>query len=67
MKYSEPLMGCIRQRLGLEETDTSKDQEIERMTPREVFDHRLCWEGIIGYSGTILGWVKEIYKVDLDF
>lgn len=40
--------------------DNYKVEEIEAMTPEEVFEHWLEWEGIIGWSGTILEVLKKL-------
>lgn len=64
-KYSEFVMGKVRQRLGLESGDTSKDKSINIMSHAEVFDECLLWEGIIGYSHIIRNLVADIYGVTL--
>lgn len=64
-KYPEHIMDRVRQRLGLEEGDTSKDFKIDTMNHLTVLDHCLCWEGIIGYNNTILDWIDNIYGVKL--
>ena len=64
-KYLNYIMDKVRQHLGLEEGDTSRDAEINNMSPDTVFGHVLEWEGIIGYNYTIPGWIKDIYGVDL--
>lgn len=66
MKYPENIMRMVRGSLGLESDDTSRDGEIESMSQREVFNHICTWEGLIGYGSTILGWINQIYGVDLD-
>ena len=66
MKYPENIMRMVRGSLGLEFDDTSRDGEIERMSSREVLDRVCNWEGLIGYSSTILRWINQIYGVDLD-
>lgn len=63
--YPEWIMNKVRQRLGLEPGDMSKDSEINDMTHDSVLDHCLEWEGIIGYGYTIRGWIKDIYGIDL--
>ena len=64
-KYPEQILKMVRQRLELAENDRSQDQKINEMSPYEVFDHCLHWEGIIGYTGTILSWFRDIYNVDI--
>ena len=65
-KYLHHVMGKVRQHIGLTEFDTSKDEEINNMSHNAVLDHVLEWEGIIGYGGTIRGWVETIYGVTLE-
>lgn len=36
-KYPEEIMECVRQRWGLERFDGSKDEEINQLSPDEVF------------------------------
>lgn len=64
--FPEYIVKRLRERLGLDEDDASRDEEISLMTPNEVFEEILEWEGIIGYAGTIKMWISDIYGVDLD-
>jgi len=64
-KYSPDVMESVRQRLGLDEDDESRDKDIEAMTCLQLLDHCLCWEGIIGYTSLISGLVEDIYGVKL--
>lgn len=53
-------IGEMRQRLGLEEDDASRDPEIEKMSPTERLGLIAGWK--LGYSGwehTILDWVED--------
>ena len=65
-KYSDEIMRIVRQRLGLNAFDTSKDSLINEMDKGEIFDHVCTWEGFVCYSDAIKGWVLDIYGVDLD-
>lgn len=65
-KYPEYIMRALRQRRDLEEYDTSEDEYIYRMSPNEVFSEVCEWEGFLGYTGTIRGWIEAIYGIDLD-
>ncbi len=65
IRYPNNIMEIVRQHLGLEDSDTSRDVEINGMSPNSVFAHVLEWEGIIGYQYTIPGWIKDIYGVEL--
>ncbi len=63
--YPNNIMEKVRQSIGLESWDTSRDEEINGFSHDSIFRHCLQWEGIIGYEYAILGWVKDIYGVDL--
>lgn len=65
-KYPEDIMEILRQRLGLEEDDTSRDSEINTYTPSEAFEEVCNWEGFLGYASTIKSWIEDIYGIDLD-
>lgn len=64
-KYPEDIMKNVRQNLGLEPDDTSKDEKIMSMDKEDVLDHCLTWEGICGYGSLILSMVNGIYGTDL--
>jgi hypothetical protein len=64
--YPEYLMKKVRQEMfDIEEDDTSKDKEIQSLSPTEFFQRVLEWEGIIGYTHRILSWVDDIFGSDL--
>jgi len=65
-KYSEEIMEKLRQRLNLDENDTSCDLDIAGWNNGKVFDECLIWEGIIGYDIPIRRWIEEIYGVKLN-
>lgn len=65
-KYSEEIMECVRQRWGLERFDDSRDEEINQLSPDEVFDHVCNWNGLLRYASTIKSWIEDIYKVNLN-
>lgn len=65
-KYLDSIMEAVRQNLGLEADDTSKDDEINEMTRQEVLDRVCKWNGLIGYADTIREWIEDIWGVDLD-
>lgn len=56
---------AIRQNLGLDEDDESKDDEIMQMSREEVFRRYMTWHGIIGYESEIKEIIEEIYRVEL--
>lgn len=61
------ILSNIRERLGYESDDTSHDDEINDMTPREIFEEWLEWQGICGYSDRILKAIHVIFEVDLRY
>jgi len=65
-RYDEYVMKIIRQRYEINENDTSRDKEINELSPSSVLEEVLIWEGIIGYGAKIKGWIKDIFEVDLD-
>ena len=65
-KYPEHIMKVLRQRLGLDEDDTLRDDEINIYSPSEAFEEVLNWEGILGYANTIKWWIESIYGIDID-
>ena len=59
MAYSEHTKQIVRQRWGLDDNDTSKDDAIDRLPPRDVFEHMCGWQfGDPSWAGTILGWLN---------
>ena len=60
-KLNKHVLGCIRLHLGAkDENDTSRDNEIARMGQFEMFNSFLLWNGIIGYTSTILNAIDNI-------
>jgi len=65
-EYPEYILRTLRQREGLEETDTSMDDKFNNYSPNKVFKEILEWEGIIGWDNIIKSWIRDIYGVDLN-
>lgn len=65
-KYPEDIMECVRQRLGLDKYDDSRDSDINNMSANEVFEHVCNWNGLLGHATFIKSWIHDIYKIDLD-
>lgn len=59
------IMEDLRQRRGLDENDTSEDQEILEMSGYEFLDEWLKWTGILGYTDDIINVVKVAFGIDL--
>lgn len=64
--YPKDIMEALRQRKHLEPDDTSRDDEISLMSPNEVFEEVLEWDGLISYAYKIKRWIKDIYGIDLN-
>ena len=65
-RYPEHIMKVLRQRLGLDEDDTLRDDEINIYSTSEAFEEVLNWEGILGYASEIKYWIESIYGIDID-
>ena len=62
-QYSDFIMRAVRQNIGLDEDDTSRDEEIMEMDGEEIVDRYLTWNGIIGYTYNIIDVVSQaIYE-----
>ena len=59
------IMEELRQRRGLDEDDTSEDEEILTMSGFEFLDEWLNWTGIVGYTGQIIDVIRMAYGIDL--
>lgn len=66
MKYPENIMRMVRESLGLEPDDTSRDEKIEAMSKQSIFNRVCNWEGFIGAGDTIIKWINQIYGIDLN-
>jgi hypothetical protein len=40
--------------------------EIKTLTPNEIFQIVLSYEGFVGYSGKIKQWIKDIYGIEIE-
>lgn len=59
-KLPEYILKNVRRNLGLEENDTSRDNEICRWKSEEILERYLRWRCIIGYGSEIYKVVKDI-------
>lgn len=53
-KYPDYIMENVRQNLGLEKDDTSKDDMIMQLDKEEVFNRYCEWRGLLGGYGYLL-------------
>jgi hypothetical protein len=65
-KYSEEIMEAVRENIGLEAYDESRDGTIMRMGKEEILDRVLEWNGLIGYGDTVKSWIENIYGIKLN-
>lgn len=63
--YPEHIMKTLRKSIDLEEDDTSRDEELQMLTPQEALSECLEWEGIHGYTSWILNVIRDTFKVKL--
>lgn len=63
--YPEHIMETLRKRIGLEDDDKSRDEELQMLTPQEALSECLEWEGIHGYTSWILNVIRDTFKVKL--
>lgn len=45
--------------------DDFTDEEINRKNNRDLLNHYLKWQGIIGYTDRIINVIENIYNVEL--
>lgn len=64
-KYPNYIMEAVRQNLGLEKDDISKDEYINNMEESEILEKYLTWNGIIGYGNMIIELIQDIYNIEL--
>lgn len=65
--YGGSVMRDLRERLGVEPNDESRDGEIMSRTPNENFKELCEWNGLLGSICTnIKSWVLDIYGIDLE-
>ncbi len=48
------------------ETDNYTREEVENMTNKELFDAYLNWNGLIGWTETIMDTVEQLFNVTLE-
>nr|DAY00806.1 MAG TPA: hypothetical protein [Caudoviricetes sp.] len=65
-KYNDTVMKAIRERMGLDENNTSCDEEIMKMNKYDVFREYCLWNGLLGnWHSILLRVVENIYGLDL--
>lgn len=56
----------VRENLGVDLEDTSKDDMINRMSSNEIFKRWCEWNGLINYSKIIRDVIGNIYGIDIE-
>jgi hypothetical protein len=65
-RINKKIIDDVRENLGLERGDTSKDDKIDSMSQNEIFSRWCEWNGFINYSGIFRTVISSIYGVDID-
>lgn len=65
-RYPENIMATIRLYHGMDNMDTSRDEEFGSYTPNEVFEIVTAYAGLKSFSYVIKNWINNIYGVNLD-
>lgn len=66
-RINKRIIDDVRENLGLERGDTSKDDKINSMSPNEIFDRWCEWNGFINYSKMFRAVIGNIYGVNIDY
>ncbi len=57
---SDSVRRDIREALGLERHDDSRDSDIDSMSPNEQFELYCDWHGLIGWGNRLLEVAREL-------
>ena len=67
LDYPEYVLRYLRQRWGMKPDDTRRDEIFQGMDSKRVFSEVLIWNGLLsGWDRQIIGWIKDIFGVDLE-
>jgi len=67
MRYPVYIMEFLRQREGLDENDSSQDEELNKLTPKEAFKDVCNWHGFTGgWDSVFKMWIEDIYEINVD-
>lgn len=66
-RINKRIIDDVRENLDLKRGDTSKDNEINSMSPNEIFDRWCEWNGLINYSKMLRAVIGSIYGIDIDY
>lgn len=65
-KISLDIIMCVRENLGVDPEDTSKDDKISMMSHNEIFDMWCEWNGFINCSEWFKRVVGNIYGINIE-
>lgn len=65
-RIGQNIIGNIRENLGVGPDDTSKDDEINRMSSDEIFDRWCEWNGFIYLSTHFKRVIGSIYGINIE-
>ncbi len=65
-RIDNDILNNVRENLGVESDDKSRDDEINMMSPSELFKRWCEWNGLINYSKEIKRVMGNIYGIDID-
>lgn len=65
-RYPESIIKILREDEGLNQYDFSKDEELNKLTPNEVFEKVMIWNGLYEEMYVIKEWVEGTYGLKLD-
>lgn len=60
------IMENLRERRNLEYDDATEDDDILTMSGSEFLDELLHWEGIMGYTNTIMEYIELAFGINLN-
>ncbi|WP_394875529.1 hypothetical protein [Clostridium neonatale] len=66
MKYNNKIMGDVREHIGLERTDISRDLEIYQMDRKDVLNAVCIKNGLKVHGDIIIDWIENIYQIKLE-
>lgn len=65
-KISQDIIRDVRENLGVGPNDTSKDDDVNRMSLNEIFDRWCEWNGFINWSKPLRRVIGSIYGIDIE-
>lgn len=62
----EYILKALRQREGLEEDDTSKDETFKKYSKKRIVTEYFNWHGLIDWGNAIISVVSDVYGLNLE-